>query len=483
MNIENIIGLWGDTEHFDTQLNILPGGKVNISLADVCEYGINAKAVTIDDGVEIRSERFSARLVEATREGQRVLIGNGVFDGKTDEYTFWFGDNVPMELGYHFAPKGEPVSINEAFPLNIDALVGSYEMKSPFFVEMNIFNVDGNMLLLLSFDKRSKWVPAGVWMDNDSIVWMINDSLNRNVFRLYPVDGGFEGYALRVGQNGRKNEVRFEKISSTPADRNKDPIAIPLPDKSREEILKDNKEFSHGETYIQMDFVLGGELPHELEKYGFSSYIDGKHGDEVAFACLDFMGDNFHHTSSGMPDRNNRDLKGILQWCDEHGGQTNCRGLSIMLASLLRYNGIKAQHVTCCPYEEPFMDCHVVVDCILPSGKRVMLDPTYRGYLLDKNGEYVSLPRLRHLLIDGEELNFNADVKYTGKDSDWVVTMDYYREYMSKNSIRYLRDSINADGRDENDCVLLYPIGYPIEEVGYSDVHVLTTDEDAFWNL
>ena len=154
-----------------------------------------------------------------------------------------------------------------------------------------------------------------------------------------------------------------------------------------------------------------------------------------------------------------------------------------MLASLLRYNGIKAQHVTCCPYEEPFMDCHVVVDCILPSGKRVMLDPTYRGYLLDKNGEYVSLPGLRHLLIDGEELNFNADVKYTGKDSDWVVTMDYYREYMSKNSIRYLRDSINADGRDENDCVVLYPIGYPIEEVGYSDVHVLTTDEDAFWNL
>ena len=66
-----------------------------------------------------------------------------------------------------------------------------------------------------------------------------------------------------------------------------------------------------------------------------------------------------------------------------------------MLVSLLRLNGVKAQHITCMPYEEPFEDCHVVVDCLLPTGKRIMLDPTWRLYLMDKNGEYISLPELR----------------------------------------------------------------------------------------
>ena len=159
----------------------------------------------------------------------------------------------------------------------------------------------------------------------------------------------------------------------------------------------------------------------------------------------------------------------------------------MILANLLRYNGIKAQHITCYPYEEPFNDCHVVVDCILPSGKRVMLDPTHRAYLLDKNGEYVSLPDFRRLLLAGEEFKFNSTAKYTGIPSgdgdDYELTVDDYREYMSKNSIRYSRDMVNADGRDEWNCVVLYPKSYPIEKIGYGDDCLLTTDEKAFWNL
>lgn len=248
--------------------------------------------------------------------------------------------------------------------------------------------------------------------------------------------------------------------------------------------MRENAEYTTGAEEIKMEFELGGELPAIIAEFGYSDYVKGKSGDELAFACLDFMGDNFHHKGDiGMPPWKQRSLAEMLQWCKERNGQANCRGLSIMLAAILRYNGIKAQHITCCPYEEPFNDCHVVVDCILPSGKRIMLDPTYRAYLLDKDGEYVSLPGLRNLLIKGEDFKFNSTAKYTGLASNYELTVEGYREYMSKNNIRHNRDMVNADGRDEWNCVVLYPKSYPIEKIGYGDDCLLTTDEKAFWNL
>ncbi len=50
-----------------------------------------------------------------------------------------------------------------------------------------------------------------------------------------------------------------------------------------------------------------------------------------------------------------------MQFADENEGITNCRGLSLILAQLIRAYNIKAFHITCMPYEEPFSDCHVIV--------------------------------------------------------------------------------------------------------------------------
>lgn len=86
-----------------------------------------------------------------------------------------------------------------------------------------------------------------------------------------------------------------------------------------------------------------------------------------------------HDGTSGLP--KGRSIKNIITFCENNNGKINCRGLAIFLASLLRLNGIKASHIICMPFEEPFDDCHVVTDCFLPSGKRIMFDPTYRLYL------------------------------------------------------------------------------------------------------
>ena len=77
-----------------------------------------------------------------------------------------------------------------------------------------------------------------------------------------------------------------------------------------------------------------------------------------------------------IPNYKTRSMADFLEFEEKHDCETNCRGLSIMLADILRSQGSQGSApVPCMPYEVPFNDCHVVVDCFLPSGKRVMFDP------------------------------------------------------------------------------------------------------------
>ena len=105
-------------------------------------------------------------------------------------------------------------------------------------------------------------------------------------------------------------------------------------------------------------------------------------------------------------------------------------------------------------YEEPFEDCHVAVDCILPSGKRVMFDPTYHLYFTDEKGEYVSIERLRHILLNEEKLTPNEGAVYTGNKSE--LDMGFYRWYMSKNTVRFEKGRTNSDGNDEWERMILF---------------------------
>ena len=131
------------------------------------------------------------------------------------------------------------------------------------------------------------------------------------------------------------------------------------------------------------------------------------------------------------------------------------------------------------PYEVPFEDCHVVVDCILPSGKRVMFDPTYRLYLTDENGEYVSLTRLRHILLNEGKLVPNEGALYTGQKTPF--DMDFYREYMTKNTIAFEKGRTNCDGNDEWEPMFLFAKEYPYEKIGVPEEGIVLTDESAFW--
>lgn len=260
-------------------------------------------------------------------------------------------------------------------------------------------------------------------------------------------------------------------------------VSVPESEKSRAELLLEFSEYDRSkEEYYGTTYHLGGEIPAILEKYNFSAYLKDVDAasDEIVFQVLAFVCDHFGH--NGNISLNNRcDMKGLVEFCEQHDGKMNCRGLAMLLASLLRLVGVKARHITCMPYEDPFNDCHVVVDCLLPSGKRVMIDPTWRLYLKDETGEYVSLECFREHLISGTPVFQNVDASYNGGTFD----LEYYCNYMTKNMIRFSRGTLYKDGLDDYAAraLVLVPANYPVKNFARLNQKEFVFDDRAFWRM
>ncbi len=226
--------------------------------------------------------------------------------------------------------------------------------------------------------------------------------------------------------------------------------------------------------------ALNGYLPKILEEYHYSEFIEGinKYSDDFVFRLLEFVSTSFIHSEEvALPEY--RRMVDIIAASKLNGGRTNSRGLSIILAELLRINRIKARHVTCKPFEDPCVDCHVVVDCILPSGRRIMLDPTYNLYLKDDRDRYVSLKQLREGIIAGSKFVPNPNAAYNGGAFDF----EKYIRHMVKNSIRFTSNIVLGDVHIENDLseVELIPAGYPTN--GFPHHKRFVYNLDKFWNI
>lgn len=323
----------------------------------------------------------------------------------------------------------------------------------------------------LSFPENGyyNYPPNKCYFNAGRFCYEINDEYYRMVYSLIYEDGRLRGHYT---QFGIETEIAFELCDSVPRDEPEyfkpTKIAVPESEKIRSELLHSFAAYDRSAHYdIRNEYILGESLPPELEDYGYSEFISGYDGDELAIRLLLFVTKNFNHNGSiGMPPECS--ARNIIKFCRDKGA-VNCRGLAILLASLLRMNGFRARHITCMPYEEPFNDCHVVVDCELKSGDRIMLDPTWGLYLCDETGGYVSLPDLRCAIIDGRKLVPNPEANYNGELFDY----DGWLEYMTKNCFRFDRSTTAADGVDgfsrTNRMVELIPVGYPVD--GFTEAH------------
>ncbi len=352
---------------------------------------------------------------------------------------------------------------------------------------LNIFDeVPLRMKMSFSSSGYYNFEPNCVYEKDGYFCFEINDENNRMVYHLEFADGQLKGYYT---QHQKSTMISYVKISDIPEDLPEEykPTEIYDPGTgiARIELLRKYADYDRSKNdSCNNRFVLGGDIPEILNKYNYCDYMSGldSHSDALVFRLLDFVCDNFgHNGSKGLG--SGRKITDLIEFCETNGMKTNCRGLAILLASLLRLNGIKARHITCMPYEEPFDDCHVVVDCLLPSGKRIMLDPTSRLYFKDKNGEYVSLPHLREMLIAGEEIFENPTAGYNGDAFD----KEYNRNYMIKNTFRFARCTLNEDGVDgrtiNSRYIELIPRDYSIDNISERRKRDFIYNDNDFWTM
>ncbi len=365
-------------------------------------------------------------------------------------------------------------------------LVGQW-YKDEMGETLNIFN-ETPLRMKMSFNSSGfyNFEPNCIYEKDGYLCFEINDEHYRMVYHVKAEGDRLVGYYTQFGEI---TQITYRKISDTPAD---EPFKympaeefVPALEESRLSVLKRHAVYDRGREYgCKSEFVLGGDVPEILEKYQYSTYVEGlcNTDDRLAFRLLDFVCDHFGHNGSGGLGTG-RTITTLIEFCEQNSLQSNCRGLAILLASLLRLNGIKAQHITCMPYEEPFYDCHVVVDCLLPSGKRVMLDPTWRLYLKDRDSEYISLPHLRELLIADEPIYANESAGYNGGD----FNREYHRNYMIKNTFRFARCTLSKEGVDGNSgdyrYIELIPQGYPTDQFVESAKTDFVCNDAEFWQI
>lgn len=264
------------------------------------------------------------------------------------------------------------------------------------------------------------------------------------VYHIKYVDGNLEGFYM---QHGKETPVKYVKIDDIPEDAPfqyaPTEIYVPKTDKTRIEILKQCAEYDRSKEYgFDNEFVLGGDIPPILENYKYSEYIKDldSNNDEIVFKLLDFVCDHFGHDGCGGSGAG-RSITALIECCEKNNHKSNCRGLAILLASLLRL------------------------------------------YLKDKEDEYVSLPRLRELLLADEPIFENATASYNGTKFE----KEDHRNYMIKNMCRFARCTLNkegVDGRTENSRYIdLIPKNYPVENFSEEKKADFVYNDIGFWKM
>ncbi|SDM93696.1 hypothetical protein SAMN05192585_10812 [Acetanaerobacterium elongatum] len=253
---------------------------------------------------------------------------------------------------------------------------------------------------------------------------------------------------------------------------------------SKVELLKEYSQYSTDNYNVEFEYKFDERenMLDIIKANNLDKLVEGKSDVETSIALMNWLCERYKHGNPPGGLAKTRTPQALMEFADNNDQTTNCRGLSLILSQLIRAYNIKAFHITCMPYEEPFDDCHVVVSVFCASLNRwIMLDPTYNLYLKNKSNEIIGIKELRDILIKGEELIANDEAGYHNQK----MNLSEYREYMAKNLIRLERGTVERYGSDEDDgLVILIPKKYSQNEAKNFEEQTqkcFMTSEHDFW--
>jgi len=151
----------------------------------------------------------------------------------------------------------------------------------------------------------------------------------------------------------------------------------------------------------------------------------------------------------------------------------NCVGLAAILSDCLLAIGLKSRQVfimPCSPYDG---DNHVVTQVYVNETRKwVMLDPTFNAYVINENGDYMSLLDIRNRLANQKPVFFNSEAKYN--DNVWTdESAKETIEYFAKNVFYFQTcemSRIYVPDVPGNRLITLCPHGYNPKQMKLSNI-------------
>ncbi|GAB6983174.1 transglutaminase-like domain-containing protein [Prevotella dentasini] len=239
------------------------------------------------------------------------------------------------------------------------------------------------------------------------------------------IQAGFNDYRHVLNDTDLDNlrkEKRFTKLVSSL--RKYDKLVILQEAKG---YRKENTDTMPTFTYRTDDINL-----RNLHEYFKLDSVAGT-GDEVSKIknILAFVHNAIRHDGSNYA-LCEVDAIDIYNYHKATGRGVNCRLLAIALNEMYLSMGFASRYVTCLPKDSTDGDCHVINTVYSRQiNKWIWVDPTFNAYVMDENGNLLSIAEVRERLRTGQPLVLNETANWNNQEKE---TKEHYLDYyMAKN--------------------------------------------------
>ena len=175
--------------------------------------------------------------------------------------------------------------------------------------------------------------------------------------------------------------------------------------------------------------------------------VENKHDFATACALMKKTAEVIHHDGVNYShDNDNNGTIAQFQFAEKQGNYTNCRGIAIIFAGVLRAYGYKANVVECWPEKSDAPDIHVVCEAFIEElNKYVLLDVT-NNLVLFLDGTPLSIIELRDAIVQEKSdlITINEDAAHNGVKADLIDSI----AFMSRN-LMFLRKGFVSDEETE----------------------------------
>lgn len=228
-------------------------------------------------------------------------------------------------------------------------------------------------------------------------------------------------------------------------------------------ILKIMDKFKKGEDIRGIKYLNNKGCEELREKYNLYTVAGAGDNLSKALNLLNWISTHIYYDGDYNSGASN--AIDILEYAFDNGKDkgVNCRTLSVALVECCQAINLIARTVyimPCSPYES---ENHVVCEVwIQELNKWIMLDPTYNGYIKDKDSNILNVFELRSVLSNEEQIilsdNFNLEID--------VSNIEEVKAYYAKDLFFILIKEIqtfNSEGLSNNPYLAFVPDGFDVK--------------------